>query len=1322
MGRLDPATRGKLLETLVVLPVLDDASGRSALLLDLPLALRSTISHSPVKRADLAAILDACERWTPLPDTTDPLLLLIDAAATLVAGSQTEQALRALRDRVAYEREGTRPAAPSPYRGLFAFREEDAPLFFGRESFTARLAEATQKQALVAVIGPSGSGKSSVVYAGLVPRLRPDPGWLIAPHAENYSFRPGDRPFRALAATLLPLLEPGLNEIQRLDWAPALEARLREGKIALRDVVERIRQKHDPPRRLLLVADQFEELFTQCRDPAERERFLDVLLAAVPPPQPGVTGAPGLSLILTLRADFFGHALAYRPLADALQTAGLNLGPMTRAELQAAVERPAQAREVAVEEGLTTRLLDAVTGEPGRLPLLEFTLTLLWERQAGGKLTHAAYEAIGGVEGALAGHAESVYNQLSTEEQQQARRIFIQLVQPGEGAPDTRRLARRTEVGDAAWPLVARLAGERLVVTSRDDASGEDRVEVVHETLITQWSRLRGWLQEDREFRAWQERLRQDLRDWLKNSRDEGALLRGALLATAEDWLARRPTDLSPPEQEFIAASVQQREAVAQEEEADRWRELDQAAALAAEQQRRLAEQEQSNRRLRARAWALFALMVVGALIALLALVQWRAATAAQATAEAGGRVARGQALAAQALAQLDRDPELSVLLAMEAVSVTRRLGEPIVPQAEDTLHQVLWRWPLVTVMVPSTRTVQSVAWSPDGRSLLSAGADGTARIWDAMSGQARAILRGHTKEVWNAAWSPDGRSIVTAGDDGTARVWDAAGGQERAVLRGHSEAVVQAHWSPDGRSIVTAGADGTARVWDAGGQERVVFKGHAAWVNSAAWSPDGQLIVTSSDDTTVRVWNAVSGQEQMVLRGHSASVWSAAWSPNGLGILTVSSDDTARVWNVATGQEQSVLQGRDERVFAAAWSPDSRQIVTTSWEGPVRIWNADEQEQVVLPGHKGVVTYAAWSPDGQYIATGGGDPIISGGDGTVRVWAVAGGQERVALHDPGGAGSSAAWSLDGQRIATVGKETAQIWEAASGQKQIELRGHGNTIHAVAWRPDGRQIVTAGEDDTARVWDAVTGQERAILRGHTDGIYGVAWSPDGRFIATASQDTTARVWNAATGREVMAFAGHNGQVDSVVWSSDGQTIMTAGNDFTVRVWNATTGQEQLILRQTNTMNSAVWRADGQRILTAGDDGTARVWSAQGQQQLVLRGHSGAVKSAAWSPNGQWIVTAGDDRTARLWHAAGGQQQAVLRGSTVPLTGAVWSPDGRYIAVSGEDGTVRRYIINMDELLALATSRLTRTLTPEERNVYLGDALPTPTPLPPSPTP
>lgn len=441
---------------------------------------------------------------------------------------------------------------PCPYRGLFHFGPGDAEYFFGRKSFIKTLFQATQTRNFIPLLGASGSGKSSVVFAGLVPKLQQEGHWQFT------HFRPGSDPFHALALALVPLYTTNLNETERLAQARQLANYLRDGDIPLADVVAQIQQNY-PSERVLVIADQFEELYTLCPDETIRRNFLDKLTTS---PFERV----GMVLVLTMRADFLGNALSYRPFADVLQNTDLKLGPMNREELTEVIEKPAQKLGVTLEAGLVKRILDDVESEPGNLPLLEFALTELWQRRQGKELTHLAYTEIGEVQGALARHANEEYDKLSEAQRKEVRRIFIQLVRPGEGTEDTRRLATKAELGAVNWALVKQLADARLVVTSRSEEAQVETVEVVHEALIRNWGELRGWMDTDRVFRAWQERLRAGMYQWqqIENGDvtgwDESRLLRGTALAEAEEKLKQRPEDLSEGELFYIQVSVKLRD------------------------------------------------------------------------------------------------------------------------------------------------------------------------------------------------------------------------------------------------------------------------------------------------------------------------------------------------------------------------------------------------------------------------------------------------------------------------------------------------------------------------------------------------------------------------------------------------------------------------------------------------------------------------------------------------------------------------------------------------------------------------------------------
>lgn len=441
---------------------------------------------------------------------------------------------------------------------MLAFQEKDAKFFFGRETFVEGLVQVVQQQPLVAVIGSSGSGKSSVVLAGLIPELREAGCWLIE------SFRPNKQPFYELAAALISLLEPELGKTDKTIKAKELAESIRQYGFTA-DVSAILKDK--PGKRLLLVVDQFEEIYTGCAD-TEQQQFVDALLAVVESASRAVT------LVLTLRADFYSYVVNYLPFTQALNKyPAKNITLMKAEEMQAAIELPAEKMGVKLEKGLRQRILDHVKQEPGNLPLLEFALTQLWTKQSRGVLTHQAYSDIGEVAKALSNHADAVYGKLSEEEQKQAQRIFLQLVRPGNRTDDTRRVATREEMGEECWELIRRtdgLADARLVVTGANEATGEKTVEVVHEALIREWGKLQEWIENDRTFLTWRVQLRIQMAQW-NADKDEGALLRGKPLVIAEDWLQKRQTDLTN-EWEYIQASLDLRQKEIKERESQQQR------------------------------------------------------------------------------------------------------------------------------------------------------------------------------------------------------------------------------------------------------------------------------------------------------------------------------------------------------------------------------------------------------------------------------------------------------------------------------------------------------------------------------------------------------------------------------------------------------------------------------------------------------------------------------------------------------------------------------------------------------------------------------
>jgi len=747
---------------------------------------------------------------------------------------------------------------------------------------------------------------------------------------------------------------------------------------------------------------------------------------------------------------------------------------------------------------------------------------------------------------------------------------------------------------------------------------------------------------------------------------------------------------------------------------------------------------------------ALRATAVAAVVIAAMAVLMWFAIRqrnfARQAQAESLSRE-----LAANAVVQLSSDPEQSLLLAMEA------LGIAPTTQAEDALRQSLPESHVQAVLRGHTAAVSGAIFSPDGKWVLTRSFDSTARVWEASTGRSVTELRGHTDWLDSAAFSPDGKWVVTASEDHTAKVWEASTGQCLVQLLGHTDRVTKATFSPDGKLVVTASGDKTVRVWEAStGKELTVLRGHLSVVWTAAFSPDGQLIVTSSSDKTARVWATNTWQCVAELRGHNSSVNLAIppFSPDGRLMLTSSDDGTARVWEVGTWRRLSELRGhlnQGEKIASPAFSPDGRLIVGVSDDGTSDVWEARTGRRLKeLRGHTGMVVFAVFSPDGKLVLT-------SSYDGTARIWELStgqtwkelranmtgGGLSGVGAFSPDGkwavtclgnearvwavnrydvatelrghtdAVTGAAFSPDGKFIATASRDQKlRLWDVSTGQSLKELRGHTGQVTSIAFSPDGKLMATASWDKTARIWEAGTGQSVRELRGHAKRVWGAAFSPDGQRVITAGEDGTARIWEVSTGRIIVELLGHTSEVYGAAFSPDGKLAVTASRDNTARVWEASTGRRLTILHgHTDWVRSATFSPDGKWVVTGSHDTTVRVWEAStGRSVRELRGHKAFVKWVAFSPDGEFIVAASSDGTSLVWDTKTGQSVAQIRGHTDDAWSAAYSPDGRFIVTASSDKTARIYACEVcrpiPEALALARTRVTRSLTPEEREKYL----------------
>lgn len=1198
----------------------------------------------------------------------------------------------------------------SPYRGLYAFREEDAPYFFGREAFSSRLLRALHDKSMAAVIGPSGSGKSSVVFAGLLPQLRQQANLRVL------EMRPGGQPFHSLADTLMSQLEPEASSTARITEVNQLAEALREGQQTLSEILRRISGMNGDDQHQILVVDQFEELYTLCTDDQVRHTFPNMLFDAVYAGRG--QGPEQLKLVLTLRADFMGQALTDRPFADALQESDVKLGPMTRAELARAIESPAAKKNVIYEAGLVDRILDDVGDEPGNLPLLEFALTLLWERSSGRRLTHAAYETIGRVEGSLARYADEVYERLNFQERSLARRVFTQMVRPGEGTEDTRRLATRSELGQDEWELAQRLADARLVVTGRT-ADGQKTVEVVHEALIRGWGRLREWMNSERTFRAWQERLRAAQRQWQETSRDAGALLRGVPLGEAEEWLAQKERDISHAEQAYIEASIALREKQAAEREAQRKRELEAARRLAEEQRRRAEAEHQraedqvrATRRMRALAAVLGVVFILAVAAALFAVdesqhaaqqadarateVVIRSTAEAQARGNAFLAVTRAaESAAARDVAEAEReranDEALNALQARDEAEDERDRADA---QARLALSRQL-----------AAQSATLLGPQLDLALLLSLEANNINNSPETASGILNALqinpsiytyLRGHPSLLQSVDFSPDGELLATAGSEGLVYLWNIDSRQIIRQLAGHdpSQLVNRAEFSPDGTTLVTASDDTTIILWDVvSGRQLEVLGEHSAWVQSAEFSSDGQRIISGSGDKTAIVWDASTGEPLQTLSGHNGPLWDAAFSNDGLRAATASNDGTAIVWDLATEQPIFTLTGHTAGVFNVDFSPDDRLLATAGGDNNILLWDLETGEQVgdPLSGHVAGAVSLEFSPDGSQL-------VSSGADSTVRIWDVNSGQQLQVFGNHSGLVPQVSFSPDGNLLAS-GDATgvAILWDLSQAAQPLGtvLSTQPAGVNKVAFDPNGGLLASASADGTIRLWDIARGVQSGKTITHAlrvgEPVSALAYDVDGQLLASGSSNGTAMIWEVASGQpftQPLSIA-VNG-VTALDMGADGQTLAVGGHTGFASVWNIASGQQigVFLTGHSGPVSTIALSPDLGVMASGGSDGViirsmSEITAGDGPGTvLTYVGVSGATLSAlAFSPDSNTVVSGDDHGSLAIWDARGGRLDHVVGSFASGITDLAFSPDGTLLAVADEDGGVRLWAAN-----------------------------------------
>ncbi len=1113
---------------------------------------------------------------------------------------------------LALGKEPTPYDARCPFRGLYPFRLEDHEFFCGREELIEELQQKLSESKFLPVLGASGSGKSSVVMAGLIPALqKQEPGLVMA------YMTPKEEP--------LAQLEASLSKVQNQPY--------------------------------VLVVDQFEELFTLCNDKSKRQDFIKKLLALT----------ENQRVILTMRADFWGECAVYPKLKQLMQTSQELIAPMNSAELRQAVEEQAKKVGLRFEVDLLNKILDDLEGEPGAMPLLQHALLELWKRRHGRWILSEEYRATGGVKQAIAKTADDFYDKLPPREQELLRNIFVRLTRldekavQGEKRRDTRQrvelnvlISVSSSYSNVLKYLVKCLADERLVITSVNQATNKEEVEVAHEALIRYWSKLCRWLDEDRSGLLLRQRIEQEAREWSEaGKREDLLLLQGNRLQEALGFLAENSKfSLNEQGQAYVKACEQ----------------LQERNRLELEKQRDDA--------------------VRGEIVSLAALSQFQMLTndflgALFSSVKAGVRLKQTPRLQNTSdIPGLQDKLSLQVLEALQqsvyGVQERNRLEgstEPVydvsfshdgktIATANGDKTVKVWciDGKLLKTFAGHSDEVNAVVFNRDSTLIASGSEDQTVKVWRVNDGTLLKTFTGHNANVLGVDFSFDGQVIASASEDGTVKLWSIVNGNLIETIRSHSGVVKAVRFSPDGKILASGGWDqppwqGKIKLWNIDKLGKIAeiqsFNVDTGYLRSIEFSKNNKTIICSGDSGNVQVLRITDGQKLTDIKAHDDWAMGASISPNGEIVASISTDKTVKFWSI-DGRLLKILRGHNDAVYGLAFSPNGSKLATTSADKTIRLWSVEGPFLKSLDGKQGSAHFGiSCSPDGKMMASASWDTGVGGW--TVKLWSMTTGELLKTLSGYGDTIRTVTFSHDSNLVASASWDgTVKVW-AINGKLVTNFTEHGQpvpgmnseadyrppvspSVNGVSFHPSGDFLISAGYDRHIRMWDLAGNQFKVIPDAHPDQIYRICFNPDGNIFATASWDRSIKIWSKE-GNLLQTLTGHSNWLYGLSFSPNGKMIVSASLDKTVKLWNVENGNLiHTFIGHNEGIYDVCFSSDGQTIASASLDKSVKLWSVDGNLLKTLTGHDNAVYGVSFSPNGQIVASASWDGSIKLWSA------------------------------------------------------------------------------------